>query len=257
MQIGLLLSALGPAILAVAFITEAGWAADLWPFETSRLTNLFIGSILAAITIPTVWVAATREWGALGASAMFPGLTLGAMAVYLAARDLGDDSGLLGHAVVLAVGSAYAFVLLYLGRKVTLGDTRPVPMVVRASFAAFAAVLILAGLLLVFGADNILPWSVDAETGVMVGFVFLGAASSYVYGALRPVWGYVTAPLLGFLAYDVILVWPLVDHFSDVLAEQRTSLVIYVAVVGYSGLLAAYFLLVAPQTRLFGRSPGA
>jgi hypothetical protein len=47
----------------------------------------------------------------------------------------------------------------------------------------------------------------------MVGFIFLGAASSYVYGFLRPKWGYVIAPLLGFLAYDVILLWPLLDHF--------------------------------------------
>ena len=255
LQAILVLSAVGPLCLAVAFGAQAAWAADLWPFATSHLTNLFIASILAAVAVPTLWVAAARESGALRSSALFPALMLAAMAVYLVAEQLGDDSGLLEEAIVLALGAGYAIVLMRFGFRVPLRDTRPVPALVRASFAVFAAVLILAGLLLVAGVDNVLPWPVDDDTAVMVGFVFLGASSSYVFGALRPLWGYVTPPLLGFLAYDVILIWPLVDHFSDVLSEQRASLVVYVVVVAYSGLLAAWYLLIRPQTRLFARAP--
>lgn len=260
LQIGLAVTALGPAVIAVALIVGPEWADSLWPFETSRLTNLFLGSILATIVVPTLWVSACREWGALRASALFPGLMLTAMAVYLVVKELGDDSGLLGYAFAMGVGAVYAFVLMRLGGRVALQDTRRVPALVRASFAVFAAVLILAGVLLVAGVDNVLPWTVDDDTGVMVGFIFLGAASSYVYGALRPVWGFVTAPLLGFLAYDLILLWPLLDHFSDVASQHRTSLVIYVAVVAYSGALAAFYLLVRSDTRLGRRasavSPG-
>jgi hypothetical protein len=244
-------------VIAVGFIVQAGWAESLWPFETSRLTDLFLGSILAALVVPTLWVAAAREWGALRANALFPSLMLGAMAIYLLLEQLGDDSGLLGYAAVMAVGATYAVVLMRIGSRAPLRDTRPIPTLVRISFGLFAAVLILAGVLLVIGADNILPWVVDEDTGVMVGFIFLGAASSYVYGFLRPKWGYVTAPLLGFLAYDVILLWPLLDHFSDVLDEHRASLVIYVTVVVYSCALAIYFLLIRPDTRLRYAAPSA
>ena len=242
------------AILAVAFIAQADWATDLWPFTTSRLTNIFIGSILAAIAAPIALIVAEREYGALRATALFPILMLGSIAVYLLIEDA--DEHLL-EASVLALAAAFGVVVLRYGNSVPLRDQRPAPVVVRASFAVFAALLLLAGGLLVAGVDNVLPWQVDSETGVAAGLIFLGAASSYIYGALRPVWSFVAAPLLGFLVYDLILIGPLVNHFSEVIDAQRTSLVIYVAVLAYSGLLAIWYLLVSAGTRLFGRREAA
>ena len=87
----------------------------------------------------------------------------------------------------------------------------------------------------------------------MFGFIFLGAASGYVIGALRPVWSHVYAPLLGFLAYDLVLLWPLIAEFPDVAAGRRTSLILYVAVLVYSGGLAIYYLLLNPASRLWPR----
>ena len=243
-------AAITNAILAVAFIAQADWAADLWPFATSRLTNIFIGSILAAIAVPIALIVAEREHGALRATALFPILMLGSIAVYLLIEDAGAH---LLEAIVLAAAAAFGVVVLGYGNSVPLRDERPAPLPVRVSYAVFAAVLLLAGGLLVAGADNILPWQVDSETGVAAGLIFLGAASTYIYGALRPLWSFVAAPLLGFLVYDLILIAPLLDHFSEVIDAQRTSLVIYVAVLVYSGLLAIWYLLISPATRLFGR----
>jgi hypothetical protein len=56
--------------------------------------------------------------------------------------------------------------------------------------------------------------------------------------------------LLGFLAYDLVLIGPFLQHFSTVRPEMRLSLVLYTAVVVYSGLLAIYFLFLHPPTRL-------
>jgi hypothetical protein len=253
-QLGFAATAIPPAVLAIGFAAQMSWAASTWPFETARLSNFFLGSILAAIAVPVLWVNARREWGALRSSALFPFLMLAAMAIYLIEEDLaGDDSGLLPFAGAMTFGAVYALALMLAGGRVPLQDRRPIPLLVRASFAVFALVLVTAGLALVLGADNIMPWPASDESLVMFGFIFLGAASSYVYGTLRPMWGYVYAPLLGFLAYDLVLLPPLLDHFSDVAPEHHTSLIVYVAVLVYSGALATYYLVIRRSTRLWGR----
>lgn len=256
LELGVVVAALGGAFVGFGFVAQTGWAEETWPFATSRLTNYFLGSILLAIAVPAAWVTATRRWAALRASALFPFITFAMMGIYLLARELsGDRSGLVPYAAGTATVAGLALALQIGGGRFLLQDRdrRAVPLLVRGSFGVFAMVLIGAGMLLVFGVDNILPWRVTDETGVMVGLTFLGAASSYVYGFIRPVWGYVYAPLLGFLAYDLVLLPPLLDQFSDVVPDQRTSLVIYVAVLVYSATLAAYYLLVHPSSRLFTR----
>jgi hypothetical protein len=251
-QLGMAALALGPAALAIGFISQMDWATSTWPFETSRLSNFFLGSVLAAITAAALWVAAAREWSALRASGLFPLLALAAGAVYLVGESETDaGESLLPLAAGMAGGAAVSLALLLAARRVTLGDRRATPAPVRASFAAFALVLVAAGLALVLGTDNVMPWPVSDESGVMFGFIFLGAASSYVYGAVRPMWGYVYAPLLGFLVYDLVLLPPLIDHFSDVAPENETSLILYVAVLSYSAALATYYLLISRSTRLW------
>jgi hypothetical protein len=251
-SIALAASAVVPAALAVGYAVQADWATDTWPFETGRLSNLFLAGILAAIAAATVWVSAAREWGALRASALSPLLMLTGMAAFLIGLEIsGEESGLIPTALAMVLGALYAAGLIVAAAQTPLRDTRPVPQLVRASFALFALVLVVAGLALVAGADNVVPWPADEDSLVMFGLIFCAAASSYAWGAMRPVWGHVTAPLVGFLAYDVILLPPLLGHFSDVAGEQRAGLVLYVAVLAYSGALAAYYLLIRRDTRLW------
>src|SRR5687767_12221797 len=106
-------AAVANAILAIAFIAQADWAADLWPFATSRLTNLFFGSILAAIAVPIALIVAEREHGALRATALFPILMFGSIAVYLLIEDAGEH---LVEAIALALGSAFGVVVLRYGK---------------------------------------------------------------------------------------------------------------------------------------------
>jgi hypothetical protein len=251
-RIALAAGALGPAVLGFGFLTEAGWAVETWPFAVSHLTALFLGSILAAIAVPVIWLSSAREWATLRSSSLFPFLMAAGLAVYVVIETIGDDvSGEWGFVAAMAVGAAVALALVFAGRAVPLRDDRPTPALVRISFAVFAVILIGPGLALVLGADNVVPWSVGDQTAVSIGLIFLAAASSYVYGALRPRWAFACAPLLGFVAYDVVLLVPLVDHFSDVVPEQRLSLVIYVAAVAYSAALGIYYLLIRPETRIW------
>ena len=58
-SLALAVSAAGPALLAIGYAAQADWATGTWPFETGRLSNLFLASILVAIAVPTLWVSAT------------------------------------------------------------------------------------------------------------------------------------------------------------------------------------------------------
>jgi hypothetical protein len=49
---------------------------------------------------------------------------------------------------------------------------------------------------------------------------------------------------MGFLAYDVVLIVPFMQHFQTVRPDLWTNLVAYVAVLVYSAALAAYYLFV-------------
>jgi hypothetical protein len=46
------------------------WATGLWPWPDSPLSYRFVASILAAIALPVLWIAITRETAALRAGAL-------------------------------------------------------------------------------------------------------------------------------------------------------------------------------------------
>jgi hypothetical protein len=60
------------------------------------------------------------------------------------------------------------------------------------------------------------------------------------------VWGAARGPLAGFLAYDLVLIGPFITMFPDVSEKLFISLIVYTAVVVYSGALATWYLLKGP-----------
>jgi hypothetical protein len=59
--------------------------------------------------------------------------------------------------------------------------------------------------------------------------------------------------LLSFLAYDLVLLPRLLEHFADIPADQLVALIVYAAILIYSTLLAIYYLFLNKATR-FQRS---
>ena len=57
----------GVVVLAVSvvFLLAPDWAQYLWPWEMSRLSRIFIASILAASAIPVIWEGLTDEMAAV------------------------------------------------------------------------------------------------------------------------------------------------------------------------------------------------
>jgi hypothetical protein len=80
--------------------------------------------------------------------------------------------------------------------------------------------------------------------------MFVGAAIYFAYGLLRPSWVNAAGQLAGFLAYDVVLIVPFLMRLPTVAPELRFSLITYVVVVSYSGLLAIYYLFLHQGTHL-------
>jgi len=246
----LMLAGLVGLVVAGGFFAQVTWATTLWPWPASPLSYAFIASILAAIGVPVLWIAVSGERAAMVGGAANLAVMYGGMFVYVV--TLTGDAGepqLWPYAVVFVVACVGSAVVAVVTREAPWSDPRATPGLVRGSFAAFAAILIAVGTALVCHAD-IFPWTLPSESSVMFGLVYFGAAVYFVYGFLRPHWANAVGQLAGFLAYDLVLLAPFLEHFGVARGGKLISLVVYVAFLLYSGGLAAYYLFLHETTRL-------
>lgn len=237
--------------VSVVFLLAPDWAQYLWPWEMSRLSRIFIASILAASAIPVTWAGWTDEMAAVASGSIDLSVMYTLMAIYLlvlgAAAPNAGATLLGGISVAFAVGLALLFMW---SERIPFRDRRPTPRPVFLSFWVFASVLTVVGTLLALGVPNIFPWPLARDTSAMYGFIYLGAAAYFVYGIAKPVWGNAKGQLLGFLAYDVVLIPPFLMHFSTVRPEMRMSLIVYTTVLFVSAVIAVHYLFLNPATRL-------
>lgn len=236
-------------VLATGYIFQISLITALWPWPDGRLSYLFVGSILAAVSVAMLWIGWTGELGALPAGSLNLLVIAATASVYLFYLSANGRPGLWLHAslgAVMALASAVAFVW---SQRIALHDTRPMPGLVRLSFGVFTAALLLAGAALV-GRIPIFPWALNPDSSVLFGCIFLGDACFFLHGLLKPAWHNALGQLLSFLAYDLVLIVPFLLLFPTVRPESLLSLVIYVAVLVYSGALAVYYVFIARETRL-------
>jgi len=250
-RIALALAGVASLVLCVGFVLEAGWATALWPWPERPLSYVFLGSIAAAIALPLLWIAATGELAAAAAGALNLTVTYTGATVYLIAISGQSWQPPLGPAIAVCVAAGLISLTVFLAtRRLPFRDERPMPRLVRGSFFVFAGALIASGAGLVLGAD-VFPWPIDRDSSALYGFIFLGAAVYFLYGALRPRWANAAGQLVGFLAYDLVLILPFIARFGEVSGGDLVSLTIYTTFVLYSGGLAAYYLVrqrAAPAT---------
>jgi len=239
-------------VFAVALFLQLPLTGALWPFPgATPLTFMFLSSMAAASAASHLWVASTRQYGAL------VGIALDYVAVMVPTALFGFWHALRGGGLpLLAFGGTYVFgalfglFLLVWSVRIPLDRSRPMPLLVRWSFVLFVVVLLVVSTLLVLQTPNILPWKITPDLSVLIGLMFLGAAAYFVYGLLRPAWSNAAGQLAGFLAYDLVLIVPFLQRLPTVAPEFRLGLYIYTAVVVYSGLLAVFYLFLYPPTRI-------
>lgn len=243
----LVLVALG-MVLGIGFYGQFSWATSLWPWPDSYLSYVFLSSYVIAIAGGVLWVALSGSLGAVKGGLINLEVATAGMALFL------FQQAPTNHAVLpLALFCIVAFVTFvttsWVIRREPIQDLRPTPLLVRVSFVVFIVALIASGVALLLNDPTIFPWSLRAETSVIIGWAFLGAACYFLYGALRPRWDNAGGQLLGFLGYDLILIVPFLRHFANVPPGHTLSLIVYVIVLVYSGMLAIYYLFINRSTR--------
>lgn len=239
-------------LLAVAFLLGAGNVLTLLPWEDGRLSYTFIASIFAAIGAPVLWMGLTGDLAAMRAGALDFAMTYLCLTLVLLLPQAAGVVDVLPFLMFSSLSLLFNLSLYFWARKLPFRDERPVPGLLRWSFLLFMLLLIGVGAALVSVQPNVFPWPLPAPSSVVFGSIFLGAAVYFLHGFLYPVWSNVCGQLLGFLAYDLVLLVPFIRHFDAVEPEHYLSLSVYVAVIAYSGLLSLYYLLIHPDTRLFG-----
>jgi len=252
----LLAGAIVPLVFAVGYYIQAPWAISTWPAQTKLFTHTFLSAMLVAIAAPMIWIGLTQEWGAIvGGSLNLIVMLLGftVFTFQLATSDSAQYS--MNFPVVWLIALMGNIGLVVWGRRHTIRDTRPLPRLAHLSFIVFALVLIGAGGILVLRInDRIIPWSLQPDTAVLMGWIYLGNAVYFIYSLLHSYWGLAVGPLLSFLTYDLVLLPRLINHFGDPLeSDQQIYLAIYNAILIYSALLALYYLFIRKDTRLIRR----
>ncbi|MEO8288710.1 MAG: hypothetical protein ABI670_20010 [Chloroflexota bacterium] len=247
-------------LLSVGFGLNLPWATAIWPWPDGRLSYLFIGSVLAAMAIDFIWVGLSGEWGALAAGAVTAFIMAAGMAVYL--FQLSGQPGRPNFtmlAVWLTVVALSSVGVFFWSRRFAIRDRRPMPTLLKVSYAIFAVALLLAAVALILQAPTIFPWPLNPDSSVLFGWVFMGDAAYFLYALLNPRWHNARAQLLSFLVYDLFLILPFLQLFPTINPDRLLSLVIYLAVIIYSGALAVYYLFINPRTSRWAvaESPGS
>jgi len=241
----------GFVILAIAFgfIFQIPAVINIWPWQDGRLSYLFIGSIIAAVSVAALWIGWTGELGALPAGSLNVFVIAITTAIYffqLALRDGPTNLILFGIvSIVIAVTSVASFLW---SRLIPLNDSRLTPMLIRISFGIFIVALILAGGGLILH-QPIFPWTLNPDSSVIFGCIFLGDAFYFLHALLVPRLNNALGQLLSFLVYDLVLIFPFISLFKTVQPEYMLNLIVYVAVLVYSGGLAIYYLFIDSNTR--------
>jgi hypothetical protein len=248
LRVVLVAGGLGTLGIAAGFLLGWPLVTRYWPFPVYGLTRVFLASIFAAIGAPVVWIGLSGELTALRGGALNIVVTAGGMAAYCLWRSWGASGGatqIFGLInMVVAIAAAILFVF---SRRLVWSNDRSMPGLVRVSFLAFALVLAAAGVALLLNLD-VFPWPLDKDTAVIYGLFFLGSAVYFTIGLTRPLWGNAKGQLIGFIAYDLVLLVPFIQLWPK---APSLSLAVYLAVLIYSFALCVWYLLLSPRWRLW------
>lgn len=239
---------------AIAFFWQWPFVINLWPFAgTTPLTYLFISSIFAAAAASTFWAVASGNYGALaGIGLDYLGILAPVAILSFRLGASSDNTQLTAYGVICVLGALFGLWLFWWSQRFPLDTTIPTPRPVWWSFVIFIIALLIVSTRLILQVPYAIPWTITPELSVVIGWMFFGAALYFAYGLWKPYWSNAAGQLVGFLAYDLVLIVPFLTRLPTVPDEHRLGLTIYTAVIIFSGLLAIYYLFIHKPTRLLG-----
>ena len=244
------------AVAALLFLLRAPAAVDLWPIPgTGEMTLILLASFFAASAASTTWAVLWGEPGSLVGIALDYVVIFVPLSVLALTLEPSSGGGSLPFMVATLGGAIVGIGMLWWSWRRPLRDAEPTPGVVRGAFGVFLVALLFAGLTLVARVPEIMPWALTPDLSLITGMMFLGSASYFAYGLARPRWTNAGGQLAGFLAYDLVLIVPLLTRSGSAYSGWGVNRWAYTAVIVGSGILAAWYLLLAPRTRMFRPRP--
>jgi hypothetical protein len=223
----------------------------VWP-DSPALALAFVGSWLAGVTAPLIWIGLSGQMTAVRGGALAGVVAFGGSAVLLWARhNLPGKERFLPFAVVFLLIALSALAMLIWSFRISTPEDRKPPRAIRWTFLLFAAILFPVGLGMVLNTSGIFPVALAPDTTRLYGWFFLGSFVYYFFGFLKPSWLNVTGHMLSFLVYDLLLIPPFMLYWPVAPAEFRMNLAIYLGVLITSMLFCIYFLFLHSGPRLF------
>lgn len=244
-----LAAGLGAAVLSAGFLLRWPIATATWPVSVTPITYTFLAAYVLGSVAALLWVAATVEMSGLRGIGLTTAVAYGSMAAVLVGM-VGARPELIVN-VVAAIGLCLGgIVALAFGLRQPVRDRRLTPGPLRVACLIIAVALLTLGVPLVLRVPDVMPWTLDLDSGALIGCLFLGSAAYFAYGALRPAWPNAAGPLAALLAYDLVLTLPLVAHFPIAQPQHVTVLVLYITVLVSTAVLGAYVFLVDRHRRV-------
>ncbi|HUE97998.1 MAG TPA: hypothetical protein VMN99_02020 [Anaerolineales bacterium] len=223
----------------------------VWP-ESPALGLAFVGSWLAGLAAPLIWIGLAGHLPALRGGALAGVVAYGGSAFLLWVRhSLPGKERFLPFAVVCVLIALFAVIVLIWSARLSTPDDRRSPPVIRWTFLLFSAILLPVGLGMVMGNSRIFPAELLPDMTRLYGWFFLGSFVYYFFGFLKPSWLNSTGHMLSFLVYDLLLIPPFAQYWQVVPADFRWNLFMYLMVLVASMFFCIFFLFMNPRTRLF------
>ncbi len=239
--------------MAIALFLQWRFVVNVWPFEgTTPLTFIFLSSIFAAAAASTLWALASKAYGTLAGIALDYITILMPLAVLsFKLAGNGDAGQFVFVGIVSVIGVLFGIGMLLWSLRIPIDTAISMPVLARYAFVFFIVALVIVSVQLILKVPNVIPWKITPVLSVVIGWMFVGAMTYFIYGLIRPSWSNTAGQLAGFLAYDAVLIVPFLKRLPSTPPEHRLGLIIYTAVIVLSGLLAIYYLFMNKPTRLW------
>ena len=241
--------ALAEAVLSVGLLLRWPVATQIWPVSVTPLTYTFLAAYVLGFVVAVVWLTVTRELAGMKGIGLTTAVAFGATLVVLGGMSV-EGRQLVATMAAAAILCLAGVATLAVGMRQPVRGDRLTPAPVRAACLIVCGLLLVLGVPLILRVPEVMPWALDLNSGALIGCLFLGSATYFLYGALRPEWPHAAGPLAALLAYDLVLTLPLIAHLPTARPEHVTVLLGYIAVLLSTGLLGAYVFLVDRRTRV-------
>ena len=204
--------------LALGFGNHHPWVTWLWSFGDEPMTEIFFAALLASFGVGSIVIAIDCERRSAIGGALSLAVTSALFAIMIATSATpGITYGLRWHGVVFAAVSVIAAATLRNRQLSRPNQTLPnIKASWRLMLGGFAILTAISAAALLFSGWSVLPWKLSRPSELLIGALLAGLAVEYAYVALSGDRGACQLLLIGMLAYDLIMIGPLLNNWRNV-----------------------------------------